>query len=123
MYNTLTGELRCTQSASVVKIHPKWDGSFEQVFRQGGIRFCARCIPEPFVAAVVVLRSPLHAMFAEFNRVSTSDQHTADSGTNFYRYHRYLFFIYPRLFIPDFFNIPSDMHDFRSYHTCIQVSL
>ena len=40
------------------------------------MRACAICIPDPFKAAVVVTRHPLHAFFAEFNRIVSRGRHT-----------------------------------------------
>ena len=70
------GERKCTRSASVIKSHPNYT-PFDQLFKKGHVRECAKCIPDPFKAAVVVTRHPLHAMFAEYNRANSRGQHTA----------------------------------------------
>ena len=46
-----------------------------RLFKTGHVRYCSKCIPEPFKAAVVVTRHPLHAFFAEFNRKATGGGH------------------------------------------------
>ena len=32
------------------------------------MRYCHECIPDPFIAAVVITRHPMHAFFADYNR-------------------------------------------------------
>ena len=46
-----------------------------RLFKTGHVRFCSKCIPGPFKAAVVVTRHPLHAFFAEFNRKAAGGGH------------------------------------------------
>ena len=40
------------------------------------MRYCYECIPDPFIAAVVITRHPMHALFADYNRGMDFGVHT-----------------------------------------------
>ena len=59
----------------MIKSHPGYT-PFTDLFKKGGVRHCSKCIPDPFIAAVVITRHPLHAFFAEYNRGMDHLKHT-----------------------------------------------